>query len=299
MRWLFVLMVVFLIPIIGCSQSHTLTEDDVRRIVQEYPGPPGPQGEQGERGPVGPQGIQGPAGGLGPQGEVGPIGRQGEPGPKGDIGNPGPQGKQGIQGERGIQGPRGLQGERGPQGPRGAVGPRGPAGVAVTQVPTRTVTATPHPTQSATRVLTSARLREELNNNQLDSSLPHIKWERGSESVDYDWIGLSVGHDIGYFITGDPPTEVAVMMLPGADLDAYPLREGWMLMALGLSPEDTRQVMAESSKEMAEVWDTTVSFSSTSIYYRNNLEIQRAILMNTTTGEWKSQMLIVRIAPSS
>lgn len=81
----------FILPFIGllflaCTPS--LTEEDVRRIAEEYaiPGPPGPQGEKGEQGEQGIQGEQGP---------------QGEQGIQGEQGSQGEQGIQGVQGEKG------------------------------------------------------------------------------------------------------------------------------------------------------------------------------------------------------
>ena len=56
MRWLLASLILLLIPIVGCSQPDTLTEDDVRRIIQEYPGPQGPPGPAGPQGEVGPEG---------------------------------------------------------------------------------------------------------------------------------------------------------------------------------------------------------------------------------------------------
>ena len=96
----------FILPLlcvlfVACSSS--LTEEDVRRIAQEYaiPGPLGPQGEKGEQGE---QGIQGEKGDRGAQGRIGPQGSRGE------------------QGEQGIQGPEGPEGPVGPQGPQGEKG---------------------------------------------------------------------------------------------------------------------------------------------------------------------------------
>jgi len=59
------------LTLVGCQQG--LTEEDVRRIVQEYavPGPPGPQGPPGA---VGSQGPKGDPGSTGPQGPRGPQG---------------------------------------------------------------------------------------------------------------------------------------------------------------------------------------------------------------------------------
>lgn len=99
----------FILPLlcllfVACSPS--LTEEDVRRIAEEYvmsgpPGPPGPQGEPGEQGPQGERGDRGAQGRIGPQGS---------------------RGEQGLQGEQGIQGETGPQGEQGIQGPQGEKG---------------------------------------------------------------------------------------------------------------------------------------------------------------------------------
>ena len=96
MRYL-VLLLVFLS--IACSPG--LTEEDVRRIAEEYaiPGSPGPQGEKGDTGE------------QGPQGEKGDRGAQGRIGPQGSRGEQGPQGEQGIQGPAGPVGPQGEKGD--------------------------------------------------------------------------------------------------------------------------------------------------------------------------------------------
>lgn len=64
-RFLIIGLFALVLTLVGCQQG--LTEDDVRRIVQEYaisgpPGPVGPSGPQGDPGPQGPQGIPGPMG---------------------------------------------------------------------------------------------------------------------------------------------------------------------------------------------------------------------------------------------
>ena len=82
MRWLLIsISVLAILTLLGCNQSSDiLTEDDVRRIIQENPGPQGPpgpagpQGETGKQGPEGPKGEQGPPGPRGPQGLRGPSG---------------------------------------------------------------------------------------------------------------------------------------------------------------------------------------------------------------------------------
>ena len=142
----------------GCAQG--LTEQDVRDIVQEYPGAPGPQGIQGEQGIQGAQGIQGEQGIQGMQGQQGELGQKGTQGFMGPTGAPGPQGKPGLQGSQGrpgtpgidgspgLQGPQGEQGEQGKRGlrgvkgsdaaflgPPGPTGPQGPPGEVVTVVP--------------------------------------------------------------------------------------------------------------------------------------------------------------------
>ena len=118
---------------LACAQA--LTEDDVRRIVQE-------EGVQGPPGPQGIQGIHGPQGEQGEQGEIGPRGERGAAGPQGE------RGLQGPTGATGAVGPPGPAGERGPQGEPGAQGPKGDAGVAgrtviATRAPTSTPSATP------------------------------------------------------------------------------------------------------------------------------------------------------------
>ena len=120
---------------LACSGG--LSEQEVRKIAQEYvsaSGPPGQQGPQGEMGLPGEPGLQGPAGGMG---ESGP---QGSPGPKGDSGEPGLQGPAGGMGESGPQGPPG------PKGDRGEPGPQGPLGPTPEPTPTPMATATPVPT---------------------------------------------------------------------------------------------------------------------------------------------------------
>ena len=73
-RFLVIGLIALALTLVGCQQG--LTEEDVRRIVQEYavPGPPGPQG------PPGAAGSQGPKGDPGPTGPQGPRGPQGVPG---------------------------------------------------------------------------------------------------------------------------------------------------------------------------------------------------------------------------
>ena len=97
--------------LIACQQS--LTEDQVRQIVQSEvaaaiggidQGPPGPEGKPGPSGPAGPVGPSGPpgetgpAGPMGPEGSVGPAGSRGEGGPSGPRGERGPVGPPGSQG---------------------------------------------------------------------------------------------------------------------------------------------------------------------------------------------------------
>ena len=132
--------------VLACSGG--LSEQEVRKIAQEYasasgsPGPPGPQGEMGLPGEPGPQGPAGDRGGAGPQGP---------PGPKGDRGESGPQGPLGDRGESGPQGPLGDRGEPGPQGPPGPTPEPTPTPVATaTPVPTPTPIVLVTPTATAT-----------------------------------------------------------------------------------------------------------------------------------------------------
>ncbi len=116
-RFLIIGLFALALTLVGCQQG--LTEDDVRRIVQEYAisGPPGP---------------------------VGPRGPQGEPGQQGP---PGQRGPEGIEGRRGPQGPRGVQGPPGPQGVPGPMG--GTDVVASTPTPiSPRPTATPRPART-------------------------------------------------------------------------------------------------------------------------------------------------------
>ena len=118
---------------LACSNPPTLTETEVRQIVEEYvlTGPQGISGPQGIRGDPGPQGLEGLPGATGVPGELGPRGNQGA---------------------KGFAGPRGLQGAQGEAGPPGA------PGTTSISVPTRpprptaklTTTATLRPTTRAT-----------------------------------------------------------------------------------------------------------------------------------------------------
>ncbi len=91
----FLLLHLAMLVSLGCGGSQGITEEDVRRIVQEYASEPGPRGPQGLRGPLGPPGEQGP---LGPVGPAGPAGVEGPLGPKGPEGPPGPIGEKGSPG---------------------------------------------------------------------------------------------------------------------------------------------------------------------------------------------------------
>ena len=126
-------VVILVTGLIGCA---TLTEADVRRIVQEEAtkGLQGPIGPQGETGPPGVAGDQGP---MGPRGEVGPPGIEG---PRGPAGPPGPQGE------------RGQTGKQGPRGPQEPPAPTSPS----TRVPTSTQDLVPTPMPTPGHSLSSA-----------------------------------------------------------------------------------------------------------------------------------------------
>ena len=140
MRTVVALAIGLVLLLSGLACSSGLTEEEVRQIAQEYPGPAGPQGEQGpqgiqgppgDTGATGPRGLQGERGVQGSQGEAGkpePRGAQGAPGPVGPEGKEGPPGPQGEQGEQGEVGPEGKEGPPGPQGEQGEQGEVGPAG---------------------------------------------------------------------------------------------------------------------------------------------------------------------------
>ena len=138
-----------------------------------------------------------------------------------------------------------------------------------------------------------------MNKNDVDPSLPHLQWERGDEETSYDWIAVAVGHKVGYFITGDPPTEVHVALDPGVDLETYTARVQWLLMLLGLSPEESLDVMTKLAEEMVQSWDKTADYSQTSWHYRKNLQIQQRMLTDTATGEWTFQIVAVGILPAN
>ena len=130
MRNSFVWSIVLLLIAAGLACGGGLTEDDVRRIIEESAatgpqGDAGPRGPQGEAGPAGPAGDAGPAGPQGPQGAIGPAG---EPGLQGPRGFPGPAGEAGPVGDRGVRGPAGPQGRTGAAGPTGEAGPQGEPG---------------------------------------------------------------------------------------------------------------------------------------------------------------------------
>ena len=122
-RWVWAVVLLVLAAGLACSSG--LTEDDVRRIIEE-------SAVKGATGDAGPQGPQGEVGSQGPAGAAGPQGPQGEAGPQGDTGSPGLPGARGVQGPPGPEGPegeRGLRGPAGPQGPTGGPGERGPEGL--------------------------------------------------------------------------------------------------------------------------------------------------------------------------
>ena len=134
-----IILGILAVMLIGLGCSGGLTEQEVRRIVQEHsvPGPKGdrgdvgPQGPKGDRGDVGAQGLKGDRGDVGPQGPEGDRGDVGPQGPQGDRGDAGPQGPKGDRGDAGQRGPKGDPGDVGPQGPKGEqgdVGPQGPKG---------------------------------------------------------------------------------------------------------------------------------------------------------------------------
>lgn len=131
-KYLTALGILFALSILACVSG--LTEDDVRRIIEEE----GMTVTEGKPGP------QGPPGAPGVQGEQGPRGEPGPQGPQGDTGVQGPEGPPGPKGDPGARGPEG------PQGPKGEPGPQGDAGrtvvAAPAPTPTRRATATPRPT---------------------------------------------------------------------------------------------------------------------------------------------------------
>ena len=134
MRYIPMATVALLLLALSLACAQGLTEDDVRRIVQEG-GVAAPTGVPGPAGPEGPQGIPG---------------AQGEPGPQGEPGVQGPRGEQGETGVQGPQGERGVEGKQGPAGPRGPKGDAGAAGTVVIATPAPTPTSVATPTRRPT-----------------------------------------------------------------------------------------------------------------------------------------------------
>ena len=132
MRYILTFSMTILLIVTSLACAQALTEDDIRRIIQEE-GVAAPTGVPGLTGPQGPAGIEGPQGPAG------------EPGIQGPQGKPGPTGKQGLQG---LPGPEGQQGPPGKQGPKGDTGePR------VSEETTIVVTQIPSPTARAIATL--------------------------------------------------------------------------------------------------------------------------------------------------
>ena len=146
------------IALTGCA-AQGMTEEDVRRVMQEYmvPGPPGPEG---------------PPGSIGVQGPSGPPGSRGF------------QGAKGTPGERGLTGPRGpagVKGARGPQGVQGILGPVGPAGeprLSNPQVTAAIPTAPPTPTPAPTATFAPTHTPEPSETKEtLLFVKPDSEWE--------------------------------------------------------------------------------------------------------------------------
>ena len=71
-----IVLATFSVMLIGLGCSGGLSEQEVRRIVQEHsvPGPKGEPGDVGPQGPKGERGDAGPQGARGDRGDVGPLG---------------------------------------------------------------------------------------------------------------------------------------------------------------------------------------------------------------------------------
>ena len=124
-----------LLAILALACASGLTEDEVRRIIQEEQ-TAGPQGEPGPQGPAGPPGAQGK---LGPRGESGP------PGAKGDTGPQGPPGPKGDPGPESAAGKLVVATPVPTPTPRATATPEKPTATPV-PTPTPRVTATPEST---------------------------------------------------------------------------------------------------------------------------------------------------------
>ena len=229
----------------------------------------------------------------GTQGEQGLQGERGVGGAPGQDGSDGERGPQGEQGEIGLQGIQGVPGTKGEKGLTGEAEPRGPAGATATPVPTRRATATPHPTQPSSAVLTSAQLRQALNNFPSGIELTPVKWSSlDNQGLDFDWYGA--GQGVGYFIEGDPPVRVVVSALVGNDRELG-ARELVLLRTLGLSLAEAGEVLAESIVEAYDNFSPTSPISNSPFYTRKNLRFQRWINVDTTTGKVTSEGIVVWI----
>ena len=196
-RFILVLLSLLLLVSLACAQS-SLTEEDVRRIAQEYAGASGPQGEPGIQGPSGSQGIQGDTGPQGPKGDKGETGDRGIVGMAGLDGMTGPRGVQGPQGEpgpkgdTGAQGPQGERGLQGLKGDTGPMGPQGPAGESATPSSSTPITTpTPSPTPSQRVRLSEWR---KISDSYVVTSID-VDPSDDYEEADL-WLGCSVVDDL-------------------------------------------------------------------------------------------------------
>ena len=127
-------------------------------------GDTGAQGEKGEKGDTGAQGEKGDKGDTGAQGEKGDKGDTGAQGEKGDKGDTGAQGEKGdkgdtgAQGEKGDKGDTGAQGEKGDKGDTGAQGEKGDTGAQGEKGDTGATGRVGFVVDSATALLTAARV---------------------------------------------------------------------------------------------------------------------------------------------
>ena len=127
-------------------------------------GDTGAQGEKGDKGDTGAQGEKGDKGDTGAQGEKGDKGDTGAQGEKGDKGDTGAQGEKGdkgdtgAQGEKGDKGDTGAQGEKGDKGDTGAQGEKGDTGAQGEKGDTGATGRVGFVVDSATALLTAARV---------------------------------------------------------------------------------------------------------------------------------------------